>query len=185
MKLSLKDKKEIIRLYCEEGLGLKTIARKFNVGYCTIERIVDRYKLHGLKSLEHPSKNQKYSAKFKMMLVQLVYEGRSKTSLAAEYNIPGGASTIFTWMNRYEENGYNGLVSKPKGRPKKIMKSKEEKINKIKSSPLTTSEREEFEELKRQYEVLKREKEMTDMENEFLKKLDALVQKRLKREKKK
>ena len=65
------------------------------------------------------------------------------------------------------------------------MKSKEEKINKIKSSPLTTSEREEFEELKRQYEVLKREKEMTDMENEFLKKLDALVQKRLKREKKK
>ena len=27
MKLSLKDKKEIIRLYCEEGLGLKTIAK--------------------------------------------------------------------------------------------------------------------------------------------------------------
>lgn len=185
MKLSLKDKKEIIRLYCEEGLGLKTIAKKFNVGHCTIERIVDRYKLHGLKSLEHPSKNQKYSAKFKMMVVQLVYEGRSKTSLAAEYNIPGGASTIFTWINRYDENGYNGLISKPKGRPKKIMKSKEEKINKIKSSPLTISEREEFEELKRQYEVLKREKEMTDMENEFLKKLDALVQNRLKREKKK
>ena len=167
------------------NVDLKTIAKKFNVGHCTIERIVDRYKIHGLKSLEHPSKNQKYSAKFKMMVVQLVYEGRSKTSLAAEYNIPGGASTIFTWMNRYEENGYNGLISKPKGRPKKIMKSKEEKINKIKSSPLTTSEREEFEELKRQYEVLKREKEMTDMENEFLKKLDALVQKRLKREKKK
>ena len=62
---------------------------------------------------------------------------------------------------------------------------KEEKTNVVNSSPLTDSERAEFEELKRQYDILKKEKELSDMENEFLKKLDALVQERLKRERKK
>ena len=72
------------------------------------------------------------------------------------------------------------------GRPKKNMNpEKEEKTNIVNSSPLTDKEREEFEELKRQYDILKKEKELSDMENEFLKKLDALVQERLKRERKK
>ncbi len=120
-----------------------------------------------------------------MMIIKQVYEGKSKTSLAAEYNLPG-AGTIVAWIHKYEELGYNGLISKRKGRPKKNMNpEKEEKTNVVNSSPLTDQERKEFEELKRQYDILKKEKELSDMENEFLKKLDALVQERLKRERKK
>ena len=82
-------------------------------------------------------------------------------------------------MHKYEELGYNGLISKRKGRPKKDMNpEKEEKTKTVNSSPLTDQERKEFEELKKKYEEVQ-------MENEFLKKLDALVQERLKREKKK
>lgn len=58
----------------------------------------------------------------------------------------------------------------------------EEKAKAADTSPLTDSERMEFEELKRKYSALKKEKEASDMENEFLKKLDALVRKRLRRE---
>ena len=119
------------------------------------------------------------------MIIKKVYEGKSKTSLAAEYNL-SGPGTIVAWMHKYEELGYNGLISKRKGRPKRNMNpEKEEKIKIDNSSPLTDSERAEFEELKRQYSILKKEKELSDMENEFLKKLDALVQERLKRERKK
>ena len=176
MKLSLEDKKEIVRLYEGEGLGCVLIAHKFNVRHSTIERIIDRYKIYGLSSLTHPPKNQKYSADFKLSIIKQVYEGRSKSSLAAEYNLPG-PGTIVLWMHKYDELGYNGLKSK-RGRPKNMKSKKEEKNNKVNSSPLTDSERKEFEELKKELEYVK-------MENEFLKKLDALVQERLKREKKK
>ncbi|WP_405315924.1 transposase [Faecalibacillus faecis] len=184
MKLSLEDKVEIVRLHEKDGLGYGSIARKYKVRDSVIQSIYYRYKIHGYKSLIHPPKRKKYSAEFKMKIIKQVYEGKSKTSLAAEYNLPG-AGTIVTWIHKYEELGYNGLMSK-QGRPKKNMNpEKEEKTNIVNSSPLTDKEREEFEELKRQYDILKKEKELSDMENEFLKKLDALVQERLKRERKK
>lgn len=186
MKLSLDDKIEIVRLHEEEELGYLVIARKFNLGVSTVRTIIKIYKEQGMKSLKHPPKQRSYSAEFKKMILDQVYKGKSKSSLAAEYNILGGSGTIVAWMHKYEELGYNGLISKRKGRLKKNMNpEKEEKTNVVNSSPLTDSERAEFEELKRQYDILKKEKELSDMENEFLKKLDALVQERLKRERKK
>ena len=176
MKLSLEDKKEIVRLYEEERLGYISIAYRFCVGRSRIKEIINCYKVNGNESLLHPPKNQKYSADFKLSIIRQVYEGRSKSSLAAEYNLPG-PGTIVAWMHKYDELGYNGLESK-RGRPKNMKSKKEEKNNKVNSSPLTDSERKEFEELKKELEYVK-------MENEFLKKLDALVQERLKREKKK
>ncbi len=185
MKLSLEDKIEIVRLCEKDGLGYGLIARRYNVRDSLIKSIIYRYKIHGYKSLKHPPMQQKYLAEFKYSIIKQVYEGKSKTSLAAEYNLPS-AGTIVAWMHKFEELGYNGLISKRKGRPKKNMNpEKEEKTNIVNSSPLTDQERKEFEELKRQYDILKKEKELSDMENEFLKKLDALVQERLKRERKK
>jgi len=130
-----------------------------------------------------------YSPEFKESIIKQVLSGKSKASLAAEYGILGGSGAIVMWMHKYEELGYNGLVSKKRGRQK--MKNKpiaEEETNKSNentSSPLTDAERLEFEDLKKKYKELQKEKELSDMENEFLKKLDTLVRERLKQEKKK
>ena len=64
-------------------------------------------------------KNGNINLIFKMKIIKLVFERKSKTSLVAEYNITGSAGTIVAWMHKYEELGYNGLISKRKGRPKK------------------------------------------------------------------
>ena len=177
MKLSLEEKIEIVRLYEEEGLGYKTIAKKYKVHYTSVESIIYRYKDHGIESLKHPPKQQNYSADFKIMIIKKVYEGRSKTSLAAEYNL-ASPGTIVAWMHNYEELGYNGLISKRRGRKKDMNLKKEEKTKEVNSSPLNDSERQEYEELKIRLKEV-------EMENEFLKKLDALVQERLERERKK
>ena len=177
MKLSLEEKIEIVRLYEEEGLGYGTIAKKYKIHDTSVERIIYRYKNHGIESLEHPPKQQNYSADFKIMIIKKVYEGRSKTSLAAEYNLPS-SGTIVAWMHNYEELGYNGLISKRRGRKKDMNPKKEEKTKEVNSSPLNDSERQEYEELKIRLKEV-------EMENEFLKKLDALVQERLERERKK
>jgi transposase len=82
-------------------------------------------------------------------------------------------------MKKYEELGYNGLENKPKGRPKSMSRKPKEETKTIKdNTPLTNEEREEL-------IRLRKEKEYLEMENEILKKLDALVQMRLKQQEKK
>ena len=173
MKLTEEDKKRIIELR-KQGLGYGTIAKRFKIAHSTIRKILYAYELHGLEVIKHPPKNKKYSVEFKLEVINRVFQGESKTRLAAEYNLPG-AGTIVLWMKKYEELGYNGLEGKqgiPPGRPK-IMTKKEKK-----NTPLTNEEREEL-------IRLRKEKEYLEMENAYLKKLDALVKERLKQQKKK
>ena len=170
MKFTIEDKLKIIELR-EQGMGYSAIAKQFDVQYSTIRRMLSRYELHGLEGIKHPFKNRKYSAEFKLEVINRAYQGESKSSLSFEYNLPGEC-IIISWMKKYEELGYNGLEGRPRGRPK-IM-TKEEKKN----TPLTNEEREEFDQLKKKLEYL-------EMENEVLKKLDALVKERLKQQGKK
>ena len=173
MKLTEEDKIKIIELR-EKGIGYGTIAKQFKVRDTIIERIWYRYVKHGIEGIKHPSKNKKYSAEFKLEVINRVFQGESKTRLAAIYNIPG-PGTIVLWMKKYKELGYNGLEGKqgrPRGRPK-IMTKKEKK-----NTPLTNEEREEL-------IRLRKEKEYLEMENAYLKKLDALVKERLKQQGKK
>ena len=173
MKLTIEDKKRIIELK-KQGIGHETIAKRFKVAKKRIQTIWYAYELHGLEGIKHPPKKQKYSADLKLEVINRVFQGESKTSLAAEYNLQG-PGTIVLWMKKYEKLGYNGLEGKqgrPRGRPK-IM-TKEEKKN----TPLTNDEREEL-------IRLRKEKEYLEMENAYLKKLDALVTERLKQQKRK
>ena len=173
MRLTIEDKKRIIELK-KQGIGHETIAKRFKVAKKRIQTIWYAYELHGLEGIKHPPKNKKYSADLKLEVINRVFQGESKTRLAAEYNLPG-AGTIVLWMKKYEELGYNGLEGKqgiPTGRPK-IMTKKEKK-----NTPLTNEEREEL-------IRLRKEKEYLEMENAYLKKLDALVKERLKQQKKK
>ena len=173
MKLTLEDKIKIIELR-KQGIGYGTIAKQFKVARKLIQTILYAYELHGIEGIKHPPKNRKYSAELKLEIINRVFQGESKAHLAAEYNL-SGPGTIVSWMKKYEELGYNGLEGKqgrPRGRPK-IM-TKEEKKN----TPLTNDEREEL-------IRLRKEKEYLEMENEVLKKLDALVKERLKQQKRK
>ena len=186
MKLAFEDKIEIVRLYESDHRAFGSIAKKYCVRESTVKNLIYKYKEHGIESLRHPAKNKTYSPDFKLTVITEVYNGRSKTSLAAQYDLPG-PGPIVLWMKKYEESGYNGLKPKAKGRPKSNMSPKEEtKTNAMAdSAPLTNSEREEYEKLKKSYEILKKEKEQSDMEVDLLKKLNALVQQRKQRQRKK
>ena len=173
MKLTLEEKIKIIELR-EQGIGYGTIAKLFKVKKSVIAMIWYRYEKHGIEGIKHPSKNTKYSVELKLEIINRAFQGESKTSLAAEYNLQG-PGIIVLWMKKYEKLGYNGLEGKqgrPRGRPK-IM-TKEEKKN----TPLTNDEREEL-------IRLRKEKEYLEMENAYLKKLDALVKERLEQQKRK
>ena len=120
-KLSYEDKKEIVRLYDEEHIGYKSISKKFNVRITTIERIVGRYHLHGESSLSK-NKNRKFTPEIKLEVITRAMNGESKLSLGIEYLIQ--EAQIISWLKKYEEFGYNGLIDKPKGRPPNMKKEK-------------------------------------------------------------
>ena len=120
-KLSYEDKKEIVRLYNEEHYGYLTISHKYNIAQSTVKRIIRRYLLHGESSLIK-SRKRKFTAEIKLEVITRAMNGESKTNLGIEYMIQ--EAQIISWLKKYDEFGYNGLIDKPKGRPKTMKKEK-------------------------------------------------------------
>ena len=180
MKLTLDDKLKIIKLY-GEGYSISQLSKKFNVSEKSITRIERQYREHGIDSFKAKGKNNFYTPEFKYEIVQRVINGESTTAIAAEIAVNDGM--IFSWLKKYRELGYNGLINQKKGRPPKMRPNdvkdiKSDNSLELNESALSNDERKEFEQLKERNKQL-------EMENDLLKKLRALVQQRTQQQEKK
>ncbi len=156
-KLTIEDKKEIVRLRLEEGMSYLDLSIRFGIRKHNIVMLVKKYKLHGEKIFEKSRRT--FTPEIKLEIINRVMNGESKTSLAIEYLIT--EAMIIDWLKRYEENGYNGLKNKPKGRPSAMRKKKEEIV---------------YDDPKdKELAVLKQRNLELEAEVEALKKLRALV----------
>lgn len=178
-KLSNEDKKEIVRLR-NEGVTMVKIGAIFHIHKDSVKRIYRQYKLFGNEALECKKHKRRYfSYEDKIEIVDcIIKDHQSQSTVSILYNIH--QSLIKKWVQQYKENGYNGLVTKKLGRTK--MKQ-EENIIKVEDnnnvpSSLSDEERKELIELRRKYKK-------SEIENAYLKKLDALVQERIKQQRKK
>ena len=117
----------------------------------------------GIDGLTHKTLNKQWTPEKRFELVAKVLAGNSLSSVARDAHIDSGQ--LYQWVRKYSEKGMDGLQCK-KGRPmeKFAMKKKKE----IK---LSVSEKEEL-------KLLRERNLYLEMENEYLKKLDALVSKR-------
>ena len=113
----------------------------------------------GEAGLEH-SKTM-LSFEDKKRWVQRVINGESMNSIAT--SIGRQETQISKWYNIYLHEGFEGLKFRKKGRPPK-MKKEEKDIESLS--------------LEEQNEELKKRLELLEIENEYLKKLAALVQQR-------
>ena len=125
---------------------------------------VKNYDDLGIDGLKHSSSNKNWTLENRFELVAKVLAGHSIAFVAKNAHISKGQ--LYNWVRRYNEKGMDGLQCK-KGRPTdKIVMNK-----KTKKSKLSVSEQEEL-------KLLRERNEYLEMENEYLKKLDALVSKR-------
>ena len=146
------------------GKTYEDISKEFSVGKKTVMDWFVRYEAGGTNQLLRV--NRQYTPEFKKKVIEYRWEhGLSLMQTAAQYQIPN-ASILYQWEQRYLAKGMSGLLFKKKGRPSKMPKKpkKKEDLTKI--------------------EQLEAENAQLRMENEFLKKLDALVQQRKKQPKK-
>ena len=158
-KLTVEDKKEIIRLHFDKYYGESTLAKKFGISKSNINLLVRRYELHGDKIFDKTYKV--ISSETKLEIIQKYKNGCSKKQLAIEYLVT--ITQINKWVTQYEELGYDGLENKKKGRPP-AMKRETTPIDQNDKDALLKAKDDRIKEL--------------ECEVEALKKLRALVQQR-------
>ena len=167
-KLTKEDKIEIYERRLK-GETIPALAKTFNITESKIKYFIALIKKHGYTILRN-GKNRIYSKEFKLQAINRILSNyESVNSVAIDIGLPSD-TILHNWLLKFKENGYN-VVEKKKGRKPKSM-------TKPKKNEKVLSEKDKIKQLEDEILYLK-------AENEYLKKLRALVQERELKEKKK
>lgn len=160
-------KLEVVEYYINGNGGYSAISKQFGVNHEVLRRWVKKYQQHGPEGLLK-QKLSSYSGDFKVYVVEYMHNNHlSLAETAFQFRL--GSNTIVSkWERIYYEEGPQAVYKERRGR-RKNMSSKPRK-NKL---PKDTEK------------DLIAEVQQLRMENEYLKKLNALVQERIKQENKK
>lgn len=158
-KFTADEKLQAALRYLEGKESFREIAKSIGTDHKAIQNWVKQYEYHGVKAFVKRYTN--FSTQFKLDVLNFMIEhGTSLLETAAIFGI-AAPSTILQWRKQYETQGFDALQSKKKGRPS----MKKETNKQPKQVPVEGSS-----------EALQAEIDRLRMENEYLKKLNALVQ---------
>ena len=158
-------KLEIVQRYLKGDIGFKALAKQYHVCPGDIQKWRDAYLAHGVEGLT--TTHGTYTGDFKVTVVEYMHTtGASLRKTAAHFNIPSRES-ISKWERIYFEEGKEALYEERRGRASKMgIKRPRKNKNTIETN-----------------EDLLAEVQRLRMENEYLKKLNALIQEREKSKK--
>ena len=163
-------KLEIVLAYINGKHSLTDLSRKYHISKGDIQKWRDAYESNGIKGLLSKTKNNSYSGDFKVMVVEYMHNtGSSIRKTAAIFNIPS-YTTVADWERRYRKEGKESLYEERRGKYSMGNRKRGRKPKPKQHIP--------------QNEDLLKEIQRLRMENEYLKKLNALAQKREESEKK-
>lgn len=162
-KYSYEEKLEAVIRVIEDGMSCKASARILGTAEEHLRRWVMRYRQFGADGLL--LKHGSYDGNFKVSVIEYMHENHlSLAQTAVKFGIPQDA-TVGKWERIYYEEGPQGLYQDHRGRKSKMSSDKpKRKLNKQTEEDLIA------------------EVQRLRMENEYLKKLQALVQERIARE---
>ena len=155
-----------IEIYNKRKMGytLNMLSTEYNINVHGIEYLVRLIDKNGFDVLRK-DRNRYYSPKFKEKALRRVFiDGESITAVAIDIGL-SSRGILANWIKSYVENGYN-IVEKKRGQQNKKKK-------------MTQSE------MQKKIKELELQNLRLRVENEYLKKLDALVMERKKKELKK
>ena len=167
-KYSNEFKLKIIKYCIKNNYTYTKTANAFNIpSKTTVKQWVKRYEEHGYMGLSK-NINSLYSGQFKINVVEYMHKNHlSLTETAIHFNL-SNHSIVSKWERIYYEEGPQALYKERRGRNKTMnSKPRKKKLSKEVEEDLIA------------------ENQRLRMENEYLKKLNALVQERINRENKK
>jgi len=154
-KFTLETKLKAVEDVLEKGMSCLAAARLLNTAETVVLRWVKRYEIFGSEGLS--MKSGTYTGDFKIHVVEYIHENDlSLFQGAAHFGIPSD-TTVGKWERIYLEEGPEALYRDNRGRKSKVANN-----NNIMDKQVD--------------EDLIAEVQRLRMENEYLKKLNALVQ---------
>lgn len=161
-KYSDEFKLKVVLEYLEgKNGGFRALAAKYGIAYSQIRRWVNLYSEGSVEYLTNAKWN--YGGDFKIYVVEYIHQhSMSHTQAAAHFGIQS-PPTISRWERIYYEEGKEALYEERRGRSKNMSGKKQSRPPK--------KDVNENEDLLKEVQRLR-------MENEYLKKLIALVQER-------
>ena len=163
-KYSYEEKLEAVIRCTEHGMSYRASAKILGVRHVVVERWVARYKQFGPEGLL--LKHGSYDGAFKVSVIEYMHANHlSLFQTAVKFGIPTDV-TVGKWERIYYEEGPQGLYQDKRGRKSKMNSDKPTKKKLSKETE----------------EDLIAEVQRLRMENDYLKKLQALVQERIARE---
>jgi len=160
-KYTVEIKLQAVERYLTGNESYKTIAESIGTTKSQVITWVKLFEAQGEKGFKKGYTS--YSSRFKLDVLNFMNEtGASLRETASTFNI-SSPSIVYQWEQLLKSKGLDALKSKKKGRPS--MKKEAKKIEAQKSISDEGS-----------LEALQAEIERLEMENAYLKKLNALVQ---------
>ncbi|AVC49250.1 transposase [Rhizobium leguminosarum] len=161
---SLAFKLSVVEFYEKGERSAREVGAHFAVDHGTVRKWVASYEAHGVPGLA--KKFSHYDAAFKLSVLQRMWkDGLSYRQTAALFDIRN-KGCLSDWERRYETGGIDALTSRRKGGPRSMSEPP------IPREPqaLQSDEAKSREELLSELNYLR-------MENDYLKKLEALTRK--------
>jgi transposase len=165
IKFSIEYKRKVVECYLEGKRSALSIGREYGTDESTVRLWVKQYKQYGREGFVR--KRRSYDVKFKLLVLKHLWEHEatySDTALLFDIRRPG---CIGEWERGYRSGGIEALLRPPTRKPVKTMSTK----------PTESTSSVSKEDESRSREELIKELNDLRMENAYLKKLKALVQK--------
>ena len=159
-KYSKQFKLKVVKEFLKSG-GQRRVAHLFAVNHSQVRDWFLAYQAHGPDGLTPD--HQRHPPQFKLEVLQYMAKHQVSARPAAAHFGIRSMSTVLRWQKLYNEGGITALEPKPKGRP---LMSKPSDIKALLAKPLSSLTHEE----------LLRKAQYLEVENAYLKKLEALAQ---------
>ena len=166
-KISNEIRLEAVQRVVEDGMSISASARLAGVHKSMLQEWVMQYREHGAEGvIKQDRKQKKYTGEFKIEVVEYAHTNHLSAGAASAHFGLSTKSLFLKWERIYYEEGPQALLEEHRGRASKMGKN----VGRKRKLPDQTKE------------DLIAEVQRLRMENEYLKKLQALVQKRIARE---
>ena len=163
-KYTTEFKLEIIKRIMNDGLSIREAAKERHVSKCEVQKWLAAYNTHGMAGIVR--KHNSYTGEFKQQVVEDMRKNNlSFFETATKYNL-GNHDIVAKWERTYLEEGPQGLYVDHRGRRKSSFGHPPKLDTKVQNDLIAENQR-------------------LRMENDYLKKLNALVRDRQLSEKKK
>lgn len=156
MKINQEQKLLIVKQHVHEGVSLKALSKEYKYDIARLKYTVALYKKHGEDIFLKRGRAISYSRETKLEAIHRVKNGETRYSIGIEFGLTD-PTVVGDWIKKYDKEGVQSITTTLQ-RP--AYKTKREK-----------TENQKIKELNERIKYL-------EGENEYLKKLSTLIQKK-------